>query len=106
MTQRQPRKDDDMPWKRRPKANETRQAKKQREVPPLELGMPGEKPNPWRSRETAKRLWTRESTVATTRTFHGNGGAEESTYDNGLPIGRHISSVSTTKKLLCGLRRA
>ena len=42
MTQRQPRKEDDMPWKRRSRQNETRQAKKQREVPPLELEIPAE----------------------------------------------------------------
>ena len=40
----------------------------------------------WKTREVVWRL---------PRTFYRNGGAEESTYDNGMPIGPHMSFVST-----------
>ena len=96
------------------KANETRQAKKQREVPPLELEIPAEGkkliPEIQGDCKTSvdwvnghAKFKTRESTVATTQNLPRQWQAEESTYDNGLPILRHISFVSTTKNFEAAL---
>ena len=83
------------------KATETRPSKKPRELPFLELGIPEEgKKLTLEIRSDSKTLvdWvnghatlkTRESTVANTQNLLREWWGEESTNDNGLPIGRHI----------------
>ena len=79
--------------------------------------MPEEDKNwAWKSKVTAKRMWTGSMAMPSwkrgevpwrlPKTFHENGGAEQSTYANELLTGRHTSFVSTTKKLICGPPKA
>ena len=123
MAQRQPRKEDVMsqftrideakPVKKS-EPNGTRPAKKPKERFSLELGVPGfgkvltlgiggdcKTIVDWVNGHA--KLKTRESTVANTQNLLREWWGRRSTNDNALPIGPHMSFVSTIKKLICEL---